>query len=133
MTLTRKAMILYSLLIFASGSAVGAITHRLYMVKSVNAVSVNGPDEWRKKYLADMQGRLKLSGDQMLRLNILLDETRSRVRECQAKSRPEIDQIKLEQRAKVKAMLSADQQSEYQKLLEERDRAERESKNGPGV
>jgi len=133
MTLTRKATILYSLLIFASGSAVGAITHRLYMVKSVSAVSANGPDEWRKKYMAEMQGRLKLSGDQVLRLNILLDETRSRVRETQAKVRPEIDQIKLEQRAKVKAMLNGDQQTEYQKMLEERDRAERESKNGPGL
>ena len=133
MILSRRATVLYSLLIFASGSVLGALTYRLYTVSTVAAISPAGPDEWRKKYIAEMQSRLHLSGDQNLKLSIYLDETRSRVREAHAKSKPEVEQIKREQREKIKAMLDATQKTEYDKLLEERDQRDRKNANGPGV
>jgi hypothetical protein len=136
MTLSRRATVLYSLLLFASGGVLGAITHRLYTVASVSAtVTPPKPDEWRKKYIAEMQSRLKLSSEQMLKLTIYLDETRSRVREAQAKAKPEIEQIKREQREKIKTMLDAGQKTEYEKLIQERDLREQQSKNanGPGI
>ena len=133
MILSRRATILYSLLIFASGSVLGALTHRLYTVSSVTATSPSGPDEWRKKYIAEMQSRLRLSSDQNLKLSIYLDETRSRVREAHAKSKPEVEQIKREQREKIKGMLDATQKAEYGKLLEERDQRDRKNANGPGI
>jgi Spy/CpxP family protein refolding chaperone len=134
MTLSRPATILYSLLIFASGSVLGALTHRLYTVSSVSAISTpNTADEWRKKYMAEMQTRLHLTPDQTLKLTIFLDETRSRVREAHAKAQPEVEQIKHEQREKVRTMLDAKQKAEYEKLLEERDQRERKNANGPGI
>ena len=135
MTLSRRATVLYSLLVFASGGVLGAITHQLYTVSTVSATAAPPkPDEWRKKYLGEMQTRLKLGKDQMLKLNIYLDETRSRVREAQAKAKPEIEQIKREQREKIKTMLDQSQKSEYEKLIEERDRREQQAKqNGPGI
>jgi hypothetical protein len=136
MTLSRRATVLYSLLLFASGGVLGAITHRLYTVASVSAtVTPPRPDEWRKKYIAEMQSRLKLSSEQMLKLTIYLDETRSRVREAQAKAKPEIEQIKREQREKIKTMLDAGQKTEYEKLIQERDLREQQSRNanGPGI
>jgi hypothetical protein len=136
MTLSRRATVLYSLLLFASGGVLGAITHRLYTVASVTATAnPPKPDEWRKKYIAEMQSRLKLSSEQMLKLTIYLDETRSRVREAQAKAKPEIEQIKREQREKIKTMLDAGQKTEYEKLIQERDLREQQSKsaNGPGI
>ncbi len=136
MILSPKVTFLYSVLIFASGGVLGALTHRLYTVSSVTATSqpVGGPDEWRKKYLAEMQSRLRLTSEQNLKLNIYLDETRSRVREAHAKSKPEVEQIKREQREKIKAMLDEKQKPEYDKLLEERDLRERQkSANSPGI
>ncbi len=135
MKLSRQAMALYALLIFASGGVLGALTHRLYTVTTVSATETRpSPDEWRKKYMAEMQSRLHLTSDQILRLNIYLDETRSLVREAQAKVKPEIEQIKRDQREKIKTMLDEKQKVEYIKLLEERDRREQQSKtaNGPG-
>jgi Spy/CpxP family protein refolding chaperone len=137
MILSRKATVLYSVLIFASGGVLGALTHRLYTVSSVAATTrpSGGADEWRKKYLAEMQSRLHLSSEQNLKLNIYLDETRSRVREAHAKTQPEVEQIKREQREKIKAMLDANQKAEYEKLLEERDQRDRQQKasgHGPG-
>ena len=137
MTLSRRATVLYSLLVFASGSLLGALTHRLYMVSTVSATARPGtPDEWRQKYMAEMQSRLKLNEQQILKLNIYLDETRSRVREVQAKAKPEIEQIKKEQREKIKVMLDPAQKAEYEKLLEERARREEQARgtgNGPGL
>lgn len=133
MILSRKTTVLYSLLIFASGSVLGALTHRLYTVSTVAAISVPGPDEWRKKYIAEMQSRLHLNSDQNLKLSIYLDETRSRVREVHAKAKPEVEQIKREQREKIKGMLDATQKTEYEKLLEERDQRDRKNANGPGI
>ena len=57
----------------------GGLSQRLYTVGTVSAKGPY-PDEWRKQYVAEMKSRLKLRDDQMLRLDILLDETRSRVR-----------------------------------------------------
>lgn len=135
MKLSRQAMALYALLIFASGGVLGALTHRLYTVTTVSATETRpSPDEWRKKYMAEMQARLHLTPDQILKLNIYLDETRSLVREAQAKVKPEIEQIKHDQREKIKTMLDEKQKVEYIKLLEERDRREQQSRmgNGPG-
>ncbi|BDC50746.1 hypothetical protein F183_A30620 [Bryobacterales bacterium F-183] len=136
MTLSRRATVLYSLLVFASGSLLGALTHRLYMVSTVSATVRPGtPDEWRQKYMAEMQSRLKLNEQQILKLNIYLDETRSRVREVQAKAKPEIEQIKKEQREKIKTMLDGGQKAEYEKLLEERAKREEQARaagNGGG-
>lgn len=136
MTLSRQAMALYGLLVFASGGVLGALTHRLYTVTTVSATATRpSPDEWRKKYMAEMQSRLKLSPEQILKLNIYLDETRSLVREAQAKAKPEIEQIKHAQREKIKTMLDDKQKAEYIKLIEERDRREQQSRmqNGPGL
>lgn len=135
MTLSRQAMALYALLIFASGGVLGALTHRLYTVTTVSATETRpSPDEWRKKYMAEMQSRLHLTREQILKLNIYLDETRSLVREAQARVKPEIEQIKRDQREKIKTMLDEKQKVEYIKLLEERDRREQQSRmgNGPG-
>lgn len=127
MKLSRWAVAGYMALVFGSGAVVGALGHRLYTVSTVIAKTAQNPDEWRQRYMEEMKARLKLRDEQILRLNILLDETRSRVREAQGRLRPEIEQIKHEQSAKVANMLDPAQKVEYEKLRKEREeRAERE-------
>jgi len=127
MTLSRVAIGGYLALVFASGAVVGALGHRMYTVSAVSAKTIPPPDEWRKKYVADMKSRLKLRDEQLLRLNIILDETRSRVREVHARQQPEIDQIKHEHTLKVAGILDPDQKVEFDKFVKERqEREERE-------
>ena len=121
MTLSRWAIAGYLALVFGSGAVIGALSHRMYTVSSVSAKAPPSPDEWRKQYMAEMKSRLKLRDDQILRLNILLDETRSRVKEVHQRQRPEIDQIKREQTVRVASMLDPDQKIEYEKLHKERE------------
>ena len=122
MTLSRWAIAGYLALVFGSGAVVGALSHRMYTVSTVIAKSPPSADEWRKQYMAEMKARLKLRDDQILRLGILLDETRSRVKEVHERHRPEIDQIKKEQTVRVASMLDPDQKVEFEKLREEREK-----------
>ena len=127
MTLSRWATTGYVALVFSCGAVVGSLAHRLYTVSTVSAKSPSSPEEWRKQYMEEMQSRLKLNKDQVLRLNILLDETRSRVREAHAKVRPEVEQIKHEQTLKVSEILDSSQRSEFDKIRKEREeRAEKD-------
>ncbi len=127
MTLSRWAIAGYLALVFGSGAVVGALSHRMYTVSSVIAKAPPSQDEWRTKYMAEMRSRLKLRDDQVLRLTILLDETRSRMREVHERHKPEIDQIKHEQTLRVASMLDEGQKVEFEKLRKEREeRAEKE-------
>lgn len=127
MTLSRWAIAGYLALVFGSGAVVGALGHRMYSVKTERITSTTSTEEWRRNYMAEMKSRLKLRDDQILRLNILLDETRSRVKEVHERHRPEIDQIKHEQTLRVGTMLDPNQKLEFDKLVKEREeRAEHE-------
>ena len=128
----RNVTIALSMLaVFVSGGLVGAVGHKLYTVRSVSAVTAPprpSPDDWRRGYVSELQTRLNLEEAQLAKLNTILDETRDRFRAMKERSRPEAEQIKLEQRNQVRAMLNASQRAEYEKILQERDGKHAEQK-----
>ena len=130
MKLTRWTVALYMALVFACGGVVGAFAHRLYTVSGVSAnVGQRNPEEFRKRFMADMKTRLQLTDDQAAKLSVLMDETRSRFRDAREKFEPEMQKIREDQRQKISELLSPTQQAEWQKIMDERQRR-RESKKG---
>jgi hypothetical protein len=136
--LSRLTIALYVGLIFACGVVLGVFGHSLYAVTVVksNQFQRPRPEEVRKKTLAEMQSRMKLTDEQDSKINSIYDETRARVSEVHEKSRPQMDAITNDQREKVRGILSPEQVSEYEKMLKERD--ERQKLNGgrgpgPGI
>jgi polyhydroxyalkanoate synthesis regulator phasin len=121
---TTLTSVLYLSLLFVSGVAVGVFGHRLYTLNSVNATSINprNPEEFRRRYVAEMRSRLKLTDDQVARLGPILDETRQRHQELMDKHRPEFKAIHDEQVRKIRGMLTDSQQTEYTALLAEREK-----------
>src|SRR4051812_39379016 len=123
---------LYIALVFLSGAVVGGFSHRLYTMKTVLASPVVSPkpDDYRSKYLEEMRTRLSLSPEQVKELSNILDSTKSRFHEVKAKwdkeaklkAKPELRAIQEDQVQKIKGILSAPQQSEYEKLRIERDK-----------
>jgi len=130
MKLSRAAIALYVGLVFASGAVLGVFGHRLYTVSSVSAKAARNPEEWRKKTMTEMQTRLKLTDDQVVKLNAIMDETRTRVEETRQKMRPAYEKINEEQQSKIRALLTPEQQVEHEKMLKERQ--ERQKQNGHG-
>jgi len=112
---------LYLVLLFFSGIAVGAFGLHLY-TSTVRATSPRDPNEFRKRYIAELRTRLKLTDDQVNKLGPILDETRRRHRELIEKHRPEMKAIQDDQVSQIRAILMDSQQSEYTKLLDEREK-----------
>lgn len=136
MKLSRVTIALYVGLIFASGVVLGVFGHSLYAVTTVRSNPNPRPEDVRKKTLAEMQNRMKLSDEQVSKINSIYDETRARVHEVHEKYRPQMDAITKDQRDKVRSILSPDQVSEYEKMLKERDEHQKQNGGrgpGPGI
>ncbi len=125
MKLPRLTIALYITLIFASGMVVGVFGHRLYTVNTVAAKTARNPEEWRKRYTVEMQNRLRLEPQQLAQLNTILDDTRKRFDQVHIQHRPEIEAIKQQQVAKIRAILNDEQRVEYEKMREERKQHEK--------
>jgi hypothetical protein len=119
---------IYVILIFLSGVFVGGFGYRLYTASSVNAARPKSAEEYRAKYLAEMRSRLKLSDRQVEELNVILDATRERWRVMRERSKPEMKSIQDEQVERIRAILTPEQQNEYEKMRLER---EKKSKSKP--
>jgi hypothetical protein len=129
---TRWTVALYMALVFACGGVVGAFAHRLYTVSGVSAnVGQRNPEEFRKRFMADLKSRLHLSDDQAAKLSGIMDETRMRVRATRVTIEPELQKIRDDQKQRISELLLPDQQAEWQKILDERQR-KRESKKNRG-
>lgn len=123
MTRSHWSLALYAALIFAGGSAVGALGHRLYSSSPVIAKSVAPPtpDEWRKRFTAEMTDRVRLSPEQLTSLSSILDESRTLYQQVKEKYRPEMRAIHDAQVGRIKTMLRPEQLKEYEKILAERE------------
>ena len=139
MKLSRLTIALYVGLIFASGVVLGVFGHSLYavtVVKSNQQVRRPTPEEVRKKTIAEMQARMKLTDEQVSKVTSIYDDTRARVNEVHEKYKPQMDAITKDQRDKVRSVLSPDQVGEYEKMLKERDDREKQRGgrgSGPGI
>jgi len=134
--LSRLTIGLYVGLIFASGAVLGVYAHSLYTVAHAESVKSNPkPEDVRKKWMGELQTRLKLSADQSARINAISDETRARFHEVRHRMDPEMEKIGKEQREKVRTVLTPAQQSEYDKMLKEREEQQKQNggRGGPGI
>jgi hypothetical protein len=117
-------------LVFACGGVVGAFAFRLYTVSGVSAnVGQRNPEEFRKRFMADLKSRLQLNDDQAAKLGVIMDETRMQVRAARMTIEPELQKIREDQKQRISELLSPDQQAEWQKILDERQRKRESKKN----
>jgi hypothetical protein len=134
MRLTRWTIALYMGLVFLCGGVVGAFAHRLYTVSTVSAnATTRNPEEVRKRYLEDLKSRLKLTDDQVAKVNSVMDDTRMRFRATRATIEPEMRKIREDQQREIGELLSPDQQAEWQKISEERERNRKNKRRGSGA
>jgi hypothetical protein len=132
MKLTRWTVALYMALVFVCGGVVGAFGHRLYTASGVSAnVGQRNPEEFRKRFMADLKARLQLNDDQAAKLGVVMDETRMRVRAARETIEPELRKILEDQRQRISDMLSPSQQAEWQKINEELQRARKNRRLPP--
>ena len=132
MKLTRWTVAFYMGVVFLCGGVAGAFGYHLYTVSAVSANAPRNPEAFRKKFLADMTTRLRLSGDQVEKMSSIMEQTRVRFHATRNTIEPEMQKIREDLRRQISQILSPDQQVEWQKIVEERER-DRENKKRDGV
>jgi hypothetical protein len=115
----------YLVLIFGSGAVVGAFASRLIWAPPVRARL--SPEEYRRQYVNEMQGRLHLTTDQSTKLNEILDDTGAKVHNERERHNQAMKAIHDEQMNRVRAILTDAQRPEYEKLREEREQRARKA------
>jgi hypothetical protein len=142
----RLTLVLQLLLVFVSGSLVGALGYRLYTrrIAATEALAppprpAFDPVQARKRWIEPLQTRLKLSPDQVQKLTAIYDSTWRRFGDARKKAEaetrrimaPEMAALHKDQIAQIEAQLDAGQLVEYRKMLEERRQAMEKRKNDP--
>lgn len=133
--MTRRSLpiALYLLLVFVSGSVVGALGYRAYNPPTARTVSIPQPSDWRKQYMQESEARLALTPQQVQQLQAILDDTEMRVRQARARENQEIIQIRDEHIAQIRRMLTPEQLPKYEILHDEREaRAAQQQKQQQG-
>lgn len=110
-----------ALVIFSMGAATGVLAHRLYVANTVNA-----SEDWRVRWVNEMHSRLKLTNQQVDRLNDILDDTRIKVRSVKDQYKPEMLKIKEDQLAQIRSMLTPEQAASYTKIVAEQEKKAKE-------
>jgi len=113
---------LYVVLIFASGVAAGVLGQRLMASNVVSAAtSPRTPEQWRAKYVAEMNQRLTLDAAQLTKVNQIMDVTRARYNEVRERNRPEMKRVHDEQIESIRGVLSDTQKNGYAQFLLEKE------------
>ena len=127
--MTRKSLPIafYLLLVFVSGSVVGALGYRTYNPPTARTVSTPpSPSEWRRQYIDESRSRLSLTDDQVAKLSSILDQTEARFRQARERENQEIRQIREDHFERVRTILTAEQLPKYEKLHQEREARSRQ-------
>jgi Spy/CpxP family protein refolding chaperone len=127
----RGTIITYLAIALVCGALIGISAQRLYDARSVNAEGSEKATRYRRGYIKEMKTRLHLTPEQEARLHSVLDETRRRVQEVQARSKPEMRAIQEAHTQKVESILTDVQRPEYRKMREERE--QRRKRHGSRV
>jgi hypothetical protein len=121
--MTRKNLPIafYLLLVFVSGSVVGALGYRTYNPPTARGSAPPSPSEWRRNYIDESRSRLSLSDDQVVKLTTILDQTEARFREAREHENQAIGQIRDEHVERVRTILTPEQLPKYEQLHKERE------------
>ncbi len=124
---SRLSAAVYLLLVFVSGTVVGGFAYRLYFNDAVRAAPRRPtPEEWRRRYIAEMRTNLKLTDDQVNKLTAVLDQTHHKMDDLHARFDPEMKRIQTDQRDEIRGFLTDSQKVTYDQMLAEREKRRRE-------
>lgn len=136
----RWSAFLSLLLVFLSGTALGALGFRWYSVNAAPAErgresgsrGPRDPVEVRKRIVAEMTDTLKLTPEQVAKFSDILDDTRARFEGVHHEMNAKGKAIWQDQVEQVNAILTPDQRPLYQQLRDKhtREREAREKRRG---
>lgn len=131
---SRFIPLTYLVLVFGSGSLVGAVAHRLYMATTVtaSATPARTPAQQRQQFLEKLRARVGVNDEQVARINGILDDAKRKYTELDVQTKPLRDKIDEDRVAGILATLTPEQQKSYKlwraEVKEKREQKERQEK-----
>ncbi|MGH9618255.1 MAG: hypothetical protein ACRD45_00905 [Bryobacteraceae bacterium] len=120
---TRWAAVLFAIILFCCGIALGVLGNRYY---NTEVVSAKAPGQsFRQRYVSHMRKCLNLTGAQVAQLQKIMDQTKTRYHALREKYHPEVLQIRQEEIGKTKAILTAHQVPIYEQMVKEHEQHKR--------
>ena len=125
---TKQVAALYLAIVFAAGASLGFATSQFYSAKSAEAVNQTSltATQYRMKLVEDLDAALQLDEEQVDEILTILDDVGERFHEVRDAMEPEFEAIRSERATRITAVLTEDQRSQYQLILEERRRRREE-------
>jgi hypothetical protein len=125
----KLSAVLSLLLVFLSGSVLGAVAYRLYAVGAVQGVGdaarkqpKMSPEDFRKHYVEEFRTKVKMDDQQVAALQQILDQTRTDFHKMRDKMNAEGEAIQNAQVEKINSILREDQRPLYAALRAEREK-----------
>jgi hypothetical protein len=118
----------YLLLVFVSGGVVGALGYRMYSPPTARSEPHVSPEVWRRQYLDELRTRVNVTPEQIQKVNVIMDETDASFNQMHERHHQDVEKIKEDYRAKLRAILTPDQLPKYEQFRTERDAKMKASK-----
>ena len=128
MTLSGRTTLkiwLVLLVVFALGSVTGAALTGLYRSRAGSGGGPEARDKAMHERFEKMRNELKLTDQQTTAVRSILDETRSEYKTLRTDLRPRFEEPRLRARARIRALLTPEQQQKFDALVAQQD-AQRE-------
>jgi hypothetical protein len=96
MNRSKLSAVLSLILVFFSGTALGAFAYRLFTTTSVqggNAPQKKSPEEFRRWYVGNLTTQLKLDPEQVKKLDPIMDQTSAELSALNEKMKPEREDL----------------------------------------
>ncbi|MCC6264245.1 MAG: hypothetical protein IT169_11755 [Bryobacterales bacterium] len=124
----RNTVLLWLLIVFVSGSAVGAAGYRYFAAPEDAPREDRKPpsrEQIRQEYRAKLRERVGVSEEQLAQITSILDEAKSASDAKRGAFEAELREIQNQTRERMRAVMTDEQRSRYDAWREER-RRERE-------
>lgn len=130
---TRREAAALVFVVFLLGLLVGGVGNHLWgeRVWGHQGPVMRPAQPSREQIVSSLNGELQLTADQQQKIGTILDETRAQVRALYAPLDPEHDRIRQQGRARIRAVLTPEQQPKFDQFMQrideqrKRDQAQR--------
>jgi Spy/CpxP family protein refolding chaperone len=107
--------------VFVLGCLTGASLDSAYRLRARNNERQERGGRDKKEVLENMKRDLNLSEQQATEIRTILDQTRNEYRALRAEVRPRYDTLRQNSRARIRALLTPEQQQRFDARVAERD------------
>lgn len=133
---TRAKVIAVALTIFVLGCVTGAALDSVYRLRAAGPRRLPpNHQQGRGDFFESLQKNLNLDERQATQIRGIIDETREGYRQLQTEVSPRYDALRRDGRAKIRALLTPEQQQKFDQMTAERDarrQAEEQRRDGDG-